>query len=284
MKKIVLLLPIFFFCFLFPACNQSKQNKDSKEVVSVEIKENWVPLFNGENLDGWTAKIAGYPLGENFGNTFYVEDGLLKNDYKAYEDGFQSRYGHLFSDKAYSYFKLRAEYRFFGEQPEGAPGWAYLNNGIMFHSQSPETMGIDQWFPISIEAQLLANGDKGSGRTTGNVCTPGTEVWIDGELLPDHCATSSSKFYNWDEWVTFELEVYADSLARHIINGDTVLVYTNLTADKKGISTTSGQDISDEIPIEVGPLKSGYIAIQSEGHSTEFRKIEILDLSDQFNK
>lgn len=159
-----------------------------------------------------------------------------------------------------------------------------MNNGIMFHSQSAESMILDQWFPLSIEAQLLANGEKGSNRPTGNVCTPGTEIRIDGELLPDHCANSSSKFYKGDEWVTFEMEVYGDSLVRHMVNGDTVLVYTDLTTDKKGIGTTSGKDISEEIPVALGPLRSGHIAIQSEGHPTEFRKIEILDLSDHFNK
>jgi len=41
----------------------------------------WISLFNGKNLDGWTPKIAGYELGDNYGNTFRVEDGVLKVAY-----------------------------------------------------------------------------------------------------------------------------------------------------------------------------------------------------------
>lgn len=279
MKKFSYL--IYCLCFFGllsgAACNRTKETKGE----NIEKKE-WIQLFNGKNLNGWVPKISGYPAGENYGNTFRVEDGLLRASYDSYEGGFQSRFGHLISEAAFSYYKLRCEYRFYGEQVEGAPGWAYLNNGIMFHSQSAESMIIDQFFPLSVEAQLLANGPEDTGRTTGNVCTPGTEVWIDNELYPHHCANSSSAFYPADEWVTFEMEVYADSLVRHIVNGETVLEYTNLTADKSGIGTISGTDITNEIPIAAGPLKSGHIAIQAEGHSTEFRKIEILDLSDKY--
>lgn len=272
-KQLLLLLAVV----ILGACNRAKQEKEDVKVAP----ETWIPLFNGENLEGWTAKIAGYPVGENFGNTFRVEDGILTVNYDAYDDGFQSRYGHLFTNSAYSHYKLRVEYRFRGKGISGAPGWAYLNNGIMFHAQPAESMILDQWFPLSIEAQVLANDEQASGRTTGNVCTPGTSIYYENEPYGGHCLNSSSASYPAEEWVTLELEVYGDSLARHIVNGDTVLTYTRLTADKQGIGTTSGRDISGEIPVEAGPLSAGHIAIQAEGHATEFRKIEILDLSQK---
>ena len=46
-------------------------------------EEKWQQLFNGKNLDGWTPKIRGYELGNNFGNTFRVEDGVMKVGYEA---------------------------------------------------------------------------------------------------------------------------------------------------------------------------------------------------------
>src|SRR5690349_4753579 len=49
-------------------------------------QEKWIPLLNGKNLDGWTPKIKGHPLGENFGDTFRVEDGTLKVGYDKYDD------------------------------------------------------------------------------------------------------------------------------------------------------------------------------------------------------
>lgn len=260
MKKSFILL---FFCIVtFFGCKQS-----GKESSSACESENWIQLFNGENLDDWEVKIAGYPVGENFGNTFCIEDGILKVNYDAYNDDFRDRFGHLFTTKAYSHYKLRMEYRFYGEHINNSPEWTYLNNGAMLHAQTPETMLLDQWFPVSIEAQILASDEKAPDRQTANVCTTGTEVWIDNEPNPEHCFKSSSKSYAPDEWVTMEIEVYGDSLIRHIVQGDTVLTYNHLRITPKDSTGTP----------EV--LKSGRIAIQSEGHPTEFRKIELLDLS-----
>ncbi|GHT31907.1 hypothetical protein AGMMS49574_14460 [Bacteroidia bacterium] len=262
MKHTILL---FILAVVITACNvSSKKNVEP---------ENWVLLFNGENLNGWKAKIAGYPAGENFGNTFRVEDGLLKVSYDAYGDNFNSRFGHLFTEKEYSYYKLRVEYRFYGEGCKNAPGWTYLNNGVMLHCQAPETMNIDQFFPASIEAQLLGS-DENRQEPTGSVCTPGTDVFVNGVKNPSHCATSSSKLYPWNEWTTMEIVVLGDSIVHHIIEGDTIMTYTNLTVDGKGLNT--------ETNVIPGPLKIGRIAIQSEGFPTEFRKIELLDLSDQY--
>jgi hypothetical protein len=118
-------------------------------------KEEWIQLFNGKDLTGWTVKIKGYPAGENFGNTFYVEDSILKVKYDAYGDDFASRFGHLYTNQSYSHYKLRVEYRFVGEQAKGGPGWAYRNSGAMLHAQAPETVALEQDFPVSVEAQML---------------------------------------------------------------------------------------------------------------------------------
>jgi len=244
------------------SCTQTKKPAE---------QEKWLSLFNGKDLEGWTVKISGYPVGENFGNTFYVEDGLLKTDYKAYGDDFNERYGHIYTNNGYSHYKLCLEYRFFGEHAPKAPGWSYLNNGIMLHAQSPESMLLDQPFPVSIEAQLLGT-DETITNTTGNVCTPGTDIYLDGVPYTDHCASSSSKNYPFDRWVKAEVLVLGDSIVHHIIEGDTVMTYTKLTVD--------AGDMTPAIPS--GPLKSGRIALQSEGHPTEFRKIELLDLSEKY--
>ena len=140
----------------------------------------WIPLFNGKNLDGWKVKIKGYELGENWGDTFRVEDGVLKVAYDRYEK-FNDRFGHLFYEKPFSNYILRVEYRFVGQQAPGGPGWAFRNNGIMLHGQPPETMGKDQSFPVSIEVQLLGGSGQGR-RPTANVCSPGTHFVQNGKL------------------------------------------------------------------------------------------------------
>src|SRR5512147_1243154 len=168
-------------------------------------QENWVSLFNGKDLTGWNIKIAGYPLNENYKNIFSVKDSLLTVSY-AELDSFRGEYGHLFYNQKFSNYKLRLQYRFYGNQcPDGAE-WALRNSGAMLHCQSAESMGLKQDFPVSIEAQFL--GGLGNGeRPTLNVCTPGTDIDIDGKPAEGHCTSSGSKTYDGDQWVSVELVV-----------------------------------------------------------------------------
>ena len=248
---------LFSIVILFASCQSEKP-------------ENWVRLFNGKNLDGWTPKIAGYPVGENYKNTFRVEDGILKVKYNEY-DSFNNEFGHLFYEKVYSHYRLRAEYRFTGEQIKGSPVWGYKNNGLMLHGQSPESMTLDQYFPISLEMQLKGTNREENAHN-GNLCTPGTTVKIDGEYITEHCYEGNGPRLYEDEWVTAEVIVYGDSIIHHLINGDTVLTYYN-----PRISPEESPDYKS--PNADGRLTSGTISIQAESHPTEFRKIEILDLT-----
>ncbi|MCD6340267.1 MAG: DUF1080 domain-containing protein [Verrucomicrobia bacterium] len=233
--------------------------------------EGWIPLFNGKNLDGWKVKIRGYPLGENYARTFRVEDGLLKVAYdpKAYPK-FNNRFGHIFYQTPFSNYVLRVEYRFVGKQVPGGAGWAFRNSGVMFHCQSPESMGLNQDFPVSIEMQLLG-GDGVHERPTANLCTPGTNVEMDGKLITRHCTNSSSRTYHGDQWVLVELEVHGNRLVRHLAGGKTVLVYSKPQLDprdplgRKLIQERGGEKM----------LYGGYISLQSESHPVQFRKVEI---------
>ncbi len=227
--------------------------------VSCKQEEQWIDLFNGENLDGWDIKIAGHALNENHGNTFRAEDGILKVGFEAY-DTFDNKFGHIFYHQPFSHYKLRLEYRFVGEQVPGAPGWAYRNNGIMFHSQPAHTMEFNQHFPISVETQLLGGSGEGERPTLG-VCTPGTSIEVEGVRIDAHCLNSSAKTYHGDKWIQMELIVYGDSLVHHIVEGDTVLTYGNILLEDSGL-----------------PLREGHIALQSESHPTEFRNIRLLNL------
>jgi len=179
-------------------------------------RKEWIQLFNGKNLDGWTPKITGYPLGENYADTFRVENGVLKVSYDKYAQ-FDGKFGHLFYSKdKYSYYLLAAEYRFVGDQVPGGPGWAIRNNGLMLHSQAPQTMGLNQDFPISLEVQLLG-GSPAPDRTTANVCTPGTEIFMNGAMVRGHCTNSKSQIHRGDEWVRVEVEVPAAAVERRVV-------------------------------------------------------------------
>ncbi|MCU1324756.1 MAG: hypothetical protein JWN34_126, partial [Bryobacterales bacterium] len=191
--------------------------------------KKWVQLFNGKSLDGWVPKFSGFDLGVNYNDTFRVENGLLLVSYDKWADfGDPPHFGHLFyKNKKFSHYVVAVEYRFVGEQVKGGPGWALRNNGVMLHCQAPETMGKDQDFPISVEAQLLGGGPTGE-RTTANMCSPGTEVYQNGVKVPSHCITSSSQTYRDGEWVRVEIEVDGADKVVHRINGKTVLEYGKL--------------------------------------------------------
>ncbi|MBN2698737.1 MAG: DUF1080 domain-containing protein [Bacteroidales bacterium] len=261
-KTLLLLFPILFAALI--SCNRNPGQDSAQE------KEAWVQLFNGRDLDDWIIKITSRPLGENYKNTFLVQEGKMMVNYDEY-DTFSGEFGHIFYKTPFSHFKLRVEYRIVGDQAEGAADWAYKNSGIMFHAQSPESMLRDQDFPVSLEAQFLGGTGEGE-RPTGNLCTPGTHVVIGEELITRHCTSSGSSTFHGEEWIHFELVVHGDSIMHHIVNGDTVLTYSH---------PVIGGDLPEGFPLKEGtPLTSGYIALQAESHPCEFRKVELLDLSE----
>ncbi len=267
---------------VFLAFCTSPKREIAENPETIEVEEEWVELFNGKDLTGWTPKISGYELGKNYKNTFRVENGILKASYDEY-DTFKTEFGHLFYEKPYSHYRLRMEYRTVGEQTPGGQTWARLNSGVMLHSQSPESMEENQNFPISIEMQFLSAYDA-EDRTTGNLATPGTHVEKDGELYTNHMWYSDSKHYRNDEWVSVEAVVLGDSIVHHIVEGDTVLTYRHPQIGGWELEDETGwvEDKTWVTEMNGTPLKEGYIALQAESHPVEFRKIEILDLSEEY--
>lgn len=236
-------------------------------VANSSLDGHWFSIFNGKDLSGWTPKIKGYKLGDNFGNTFRVQDGAISVGYEKY-DSFNERYGHLYYKVPYGSYKIRAEYRFIGEQCKGGPGWAYKNSGFMIHGQRPETIGLDQDFPVSIEVQFLG-ADAGQTRSTGNLCTPGTNVEYKGKLHTQHCTESTSKTFPGEQWVTAEVEVHGTGEIIHRINGEEVMRYSKPQLDPR--------DADGKKLIRDGQLliPEGTISLQSESHPVQFRKIEV---------
>jgi len=231
-----------------------------------------IQLFNGQDIDDWTPKIRLHEVGENYANTFRVEDGLLKVRYDGYDD-FNQQYGHLAYKQPFSYYILRVEYRFVEEQTKGGEGWAWRNSGAMLHGQSPETMLKDQDFPISIEGQLLG-GNGTDARTTSNLCTPGTNVVIDEKLFTPHCLSSTSKTYHGDQWVTAEFVVLGDSVIQHVLEGEIVLEYQNPQIGGDNVAP-----VDQSIKRDGKRLTEGFIYLQSESHPVDFRKVELYDLT-----
>ncbi|MBL9143788.1 MAG: DUF1080 domain-containing protein [Verrucomicrobiaceae bacterium] len=242
-------------------------------VSAQETKGSWVPLFNGKDLSGWTIKIAKRPLGENFANTFRVEDGILKVSYEGY-DKFDGQFGHLFTNLAYSHYIVRLEYRFVGQMVPDAPKYVNLNSGIMLHAQPPQSMRFDQGFPASLEMQFLADEGKGQ-RQTCNLCTPGTHVEMGGQLITKHIVKSSAPTFPADQWVKVEAEVRGNEEIIHRVNGVEVLRYQRPQLDSKNDNAPATDQIEAGGNLMLG---FGHIALQAEGQPVWFRNIELMSL------
>ncbi len=236
-------------------------------------KEGWENIFNEKDIDNWTTKIHHYETGDNYGDTFRVENDIIKVRYDNYEGDFNERYGHLYYNRPYSYFHLSMEYRFVGELHPGAPSFTIKNSGVMFHSQDPRTMPKEQDWPISVEMQFLAGVEEGKSRPTGNMCSPGTDVVYQGRVDPRHCINSTSETYFGDQWIKAELIVLGDSLVTHLINGKEVLQYT-----KPQIGGGVANRYDPKMKVDGKRLKEGFIALQSEGQPIDFRKVKIRNL------
>ena len=277
MKNTILLLVLTTLLF---GCKNSKS--DSKMDRDTE---EWISMFNGKDLNDWDIKITGHEIGDNYKNTFRVEDSMLRVVYDDYES-FDNTFGHLYYKTPYSYYKIKLDYRFTGNQVDGGANWAKRNNGIMLHSQSATSMGLNQFFPVSIELQLLGGLHDGNDRPTANLCTPGTYVDINGQTVFDHCISSNSKTYNGDQWVHVEAIVLGSESITHIVSNDTVMVYQNIkigvgepSADKAAEWDAFGLENLDEWLSKDGEaLEEGYIALQAESGPTDFKNIELLNL------
>jgi hypothetical protein len=229
----------------------------------------WQRIFDGKTLAGWTPKITGRALGEDPLHMFTVQDGAIRVSHANYKS-FEGEFGHLFWKTPLSAYRIRFDYRLFGEPLPGIKVWQTSNSGLMFHSQAPETMRRDQAFPVSLELQLLGV-PRPVEEPTGNLCTPGTTVEIDGKRDPRHCILSSSPLLPVGRWTRVELEVLPNGEITHFIDGKAVLRYAAPELDPED------KDAQPVIAAAGGKvqLRQGYIALQSEGHQIEFRNIEL---------
>lgn len=225
---------------------------------------HWLNLFNGKNLNGWTPKIAGYKSGENFGNTFRVEQGILSTRYNAY-DTFNNRFGALFYNKPFKDFRLKVEYRFTGDTVRGAPSWGYKDGGIQYFCEPPQSMKIDQSFPICLEYNLLGT------RPSGEICANGMYVQINGKRNPDYCNVPTvKKQVPADDWVTAEIEVHNGTI-KHFINGEEVLSFEDPHYDSTNAIAKNFINGTDT------KVSSGFISLQSNSHPMDFKSVAIIE-------
>ena len=264
--KNIYLLSIVLLLFV-ESCTSKKPVEQSAEESATSPQ--WVSLFNGENLDSWTMKIVGLELGENFGNTFRVEDGILSVRYDAY-DSFNNRFGALYYNKVFSDYRLKVEYRFVGETAAGAPEWGYRDSGIQYHCQAPNSLGMDQNFPLCLEYNL--HGGNGTDeRPVGQICANGINIEIDGKKIEEYCTPPTIKHtFHGVQWVTLEIES-KNGVFKHFVNGEEILEFTNAQYNPDHELGKLFFNETDNV------VRKGYISLQSNSHPIDFRKIEIIE-------
>ncbi|RKR07012.1 uncharacterized protein DUF1080 [Maribacter vaceletii] len=252
----------FLYLVLIIALTSScKQKKDNK----------WIPIFNGNNLEGWSPKFTGQEYGDNYLNTFRVEDGKLIVSYDDY-DNFDNKFGHLFYKEKLSKYRLRLEYRFLTGLVSGAPSWAFKNSGIKYHTPHPSELPLNQTFLTAVEAQILG-GDGETERFTGNACTAGTHIEMNDSLITEHCSISSYPAISDTRWVKMEIEVHGSEKIIHKINGKVVIEYSKPQYDD---TDAFARELLEKGRPRI--ISEGYIALQGEGNPIEFRNIELLKL------
>ena len=239
---------------------------DTNNEITVK---KWVSLFNGKDLNNWQIKIAGYKLGENYGNTFTVAGGLLSVRYNQY-DSFNNKFGAIYYNKKFSDYRLKVEYRFVGETTPGAPSWGFRDGGIQYHCQSPGSLDLKQPFPVCLEYNLHGGNGKDE-RPVGQICASGMYVEINGEKNKSYCTSPTiSKTIHGDQWVTAEIEIRKGKI-RHFVNGEEILQFQNPRYD-------SSHPIGKSFIVNINNMvREGYISLQSNSHPMDFRKIEILE-------
>ena len=243
-----------------------------KRPTEAAATPTWKPIFNGRDLEGWVYKETGSELGVDPSSTVKVEDGMIRMDYGKWES-FKGRFGHLFHRVPHDRYRIRVVYRFTGEQVNGGPGWAFRNSGIMLHCQDPKSMRTDQEFPVSVEVQLLGGSGAGT-RSTGNLCTPGTNVEMKNDVVTRHCTNSKSETFHGDQWVTAEVEVLGNESITHYINGVEVMKYQRPQLDPRD---PDAQALMQQRNGEV-MLDRGWISLQGESHPVEFKSVELMVL------
>jgi hypothetical protein len=266
------ILPLLFACFAGGAFAEDSA---------------WVQLFNGKDLDDWVPKFEHQTLGVNQNNTFQAKNGML--DVILDQPYSKTGFGHLFYKKRpFSYYLLRLQFRFlsntsaFNTGASGDPGgWTTQNNGAMLHSQAPATMTKDQKFPNSIEFQLIGPlGKVNNPPRNANVCVPGTLISYPLEKGSDyydgnghHC--TDAKYHSLDYNKTLNNGTWIYSMGKVLADSEMVF-YVRSRPDTAWDSVMGFSKI--RAASSKAPLKEGYITIQAEGTSTEFKTIELLDL------
>lgn len=216
-------------------------------VLMMSCSPTTVPLFNGENLDGWHVDVPDHDINPDTIPSFVVRDGMLVS--------MGEPQGHLITDASYEDYRLELRYRFVGE-----PG----NCGVLVHASTPRS--LYDMFPKSIEVQMMHENAGDFWCIVENIEVDNMverrgpkEEWgiTEGKKRRILNLTDGTE-HPLGEWNTYKIECL----------GDKIKVWLNDTFVNEGYNCTA---------------QKGQIAVQAEGAEVEFEYIKITPITKLSN-
>jgi len=253
---------------------------------------DWRPLFNGTNLDGWTIQLRDQARNADPARLVQVDNGTL-HFYKDAEAGISQPTGYIATQKKYSHYRLRLEFKW-GEKKFTSRMGAPRNSGLLYH-----VTVVDKVWPDSVEYQIQeqdvgdiyamstrlispvdpqttnATTTFSTNRTTGEIRanTSAQPKFRDldrgGVLFQQGRFNSNQRVIRGplnerDGWNLVEIIVQGDR-ATHLLNGKVNNRCSNIEQFADGQWVT---------------LDRGRIALQLEGAEILYRNIEIQELKE----
>ncbi len=209
----------------------------SLSAAAVEKEEGFKTIFNGQNWDGWYLKIRSGDE-EMARKVYAIEDGVIHVFNDAFPEeynldtGANDTHGLFYTEKAYTNYVLRFEYKWGTKKANNFSQWQY-DAGVYYHVTD------DRIWPVGIEYQIRYDHTKDRNHT-GDLIRPGGAgyTWYaaaDGTYLhPDdggkpydkgwlHYARPTANHHALDgQWNACEIIVMGDQYAIHKLNGDVV--------------------------------------------------------------
>lgn len=246
--------------------------------ASVFAEEGFTQIFNGKDFEGWYLKVR--KGGDAVAKQVFTvnEKGWVHVFADPFEDGHEldtgknDTHGMFFSDKSYSRYVLRFEYKW-GKKRTNNFGKYQYDAGFFYHVYN------DKIWPDGIEYQIRYNHLTKKNHT-GDFWAIGKSrfQWHADEnghfLLPskggkpkplkkgEHLVKAEVTFHALDDqWNQCEVIVMADKYAIHKLNGEIVNLGTglNLTEGKIGFQSETAEifyrnirikEFKEDVPME----------------------------------
>jgi Domain of Unknown Function (DUF1080) len=249
---------------------------DAASAVAGQSKEHWVPLFNGQNLDGWYTFLQKHGKNSDPDRVITIEDGAI-HLYKDAADASHVVMGYIGTEKEYGNYHLRLQYRWGIKKFE--PRYKLKRDaGLYYH-----ILGPDAVWPRSLQFQIEQTNVGDLIALYGLA----VDTWIDPKTRSAQMSTYQDpksggeprvlggRGIAYQKHLAGEFEVDGWNTVEVIARGDTTVHKLN------GHVVNEGRNVRLVDPEKAGasrPVTRGRIALEIEAAEMYFRKVEMRNL------